>query len=109
MSYRCKPFVLEAIDLHEIKQLDPIFQGEEKTINIPISWRRQGQGQGHTQPGRDSACFAPGMCQLDANTLALTMRKLHDPSQRRNLGFFPQPGVLRGDAAIGCDRGSLYK
>lgn len=64
---------------------------------------------GHAQPGRDSACFAPGMCQLNANTLPLTMRKLHYPSQWLNLGFFPEPGILRSDAAIGCDRSSLHK
>lgn len=64
---------------------------------------------GHAQPGCDSACFASGMCQLNANTLTLAMRKLHDPSQWLDLGFFPEPGVLRSDTAIGCDRSSLHK
>lgn len=42
------------------------------------------------------------MRQLNSNLLPLTMRKVHDRLQRRDLAIFPQPRIFRRDSAFGC-------
>ena len=45
--------------------------------------------------------FAPGMSQLHPGARTLSMKKFNDPLQAGDVIVFPQPEILRGDAAFG--------
>ncbi len=60
-------------------------------------------------PRRDRRRLPPSMPQLDADLLALGMRKLHNGREARGVFGAPYPGVFRADAAFWEDGGAFGK